>query len=343
MICGCGRKMVGNGIRTQRITDWRGDEFVSAAAEVRRFRCGGCGATDNLVSPETEAGFRMSTTAADRIVDRVIDTGIIRSAAEANLDSATVSRLVSARTSTALLRTERPRTARLDTIDGNMLCVSDSRSGEPVAVFTGCGDDRLVPWLSTPYPSVLVPDAACAPQLLKLSPTFKMALPTQAVMNLIRPLLSRAAARLETFTDTAHDVAARIGTIMGGSEFPKRMATDEVASAGTPARHFVRLCHQLYEALSSRDTVTGRKYVGQWRSACTGAWERVFSPVIHFLDAFGTLVFSHPICLEPQAPAPRFELPGPANVLSLSLHRKRRLALTTEFKLAGPRYGFQAH
>jgi hypothetical protein len=228
--------------------------------------------------------------------------------------------------------------ARLDTIGGNMLCVSDIRTREPIAVFTGCGDDRLVPWLSQPYPSVIVPDATCAPLLLKLSSTFKMALSTQTVDALIRPLLSRAAGRLETMTDTPHAIAAKIASMVGGSEPIRWAAANEATSVGTPARHFVRLCHQLFDALSRRDVVIGRTSVEQWRSACVGAWERVFSPVIHFLEAFGSLVFSHPICLEPQAPAPRFELPAPANILSLSLHRKRRLALAAGLRPAGPRY-----
>ncbi|MNU37248.1 hypothetical protein D3C71_259000 [compost metagenome] len=343
MICGCGQRMVGNGIRTQRITDWRGDTFVSAAAEVRRFRCGACGSTERLVSPDTESGFRMSRIAADRIIDRVIDKGITRSAADANLDSATVSRLVSSRTNAVLHDTERPRMARLDMVDGNMLCVSDIRTKEPVAVFAGCRDDRLVPWLSRPYPSVIVPDAFCAPQLLKLSATFKMAMSAQTVLDLVRPLLSRAAGKLPDITDTPHEVAANVSQVLGGADPIRQATTASVTSAGTPARHFMRLCGQLFDALSSRDADVGQNSVKLWRSACTGAWERVFASVIHFLDAFAALVFSHPVCLEPRFPAPKFELSTPANVLSLSLDRMRRLAPVTGLRPAGPRYALISH
>jgi hypothetical protein len=315
MNCECGRAMVGNGTRIQKITDWSGGGFVSSAAEVRRFRCRDCGGTSSLVSPEMEPGFRLSRAAADKVVDAALDRGSVVGSAGGPVDDATVSRLLSARVTSMLRRIERPRISRLELVPGAGVVVSDALTHETVTTFSSFDDGRIMPWLSTPHPAVLVPDAGLAPKLLKHTVDFVIAMPIRVVAEALRPLVARARARLESF-------AGRGG--------------DATPSAAGNARHFERMCSTLYGALDSPDVVSGRKVMERWASSCEGAWADVFAPVLRFLEAFSSTLFSHPMCLAPQPPTNRLSLSGPANVLALRIDRERRAGWQ---RPEGPRLG----
>jgi hypothetical protein len=211
--------------------------------------------------------------------------------------------------------------AQLDIVDGAGLLVSDAMTGKTAVVFSGCDDARLVPWLSRPYPGVLVPDVKAAPRILKLADRFILTMPATALMEAVRPLLSRAATRLEAFTETTRETATKIASIVTSTGGMYRGG--EIASPGTPGRHFIRLCSTLFDALSSSDIGAGRRAIGSWIENCRAAWASVFSPVLRFFEAFSPLVFSHPICLEPPRPLAKLEITGPANVLSLALDRQK--------------------
>lgn len=317
MLCACGRKMIGNGVRMQRITEFEGGRFQPSVAEVRRLRCPGCGATDSTESPETEPGFRLSCAAADRVVQSALSRGMKLAGEEAGIDSASVSRLVSARSDRILSAAERPRIARLDVLQSGVVAVADGWSGEVSACFTGCDDARIVPWLSNPFPSVIVPGGELAGRALGWT-GFKVSLAADTVMSMLAPLMERAKTRMvEAIQKRSED-----GTI-----------------ADLRARHFLRSSERLYAAMETSDMGAGRAALSTWIDECKGFWADVFQPVLRFLDTYGGCFFNHPICLEPRVPL-ALEFTGPANLMTLALDRKRQLDPTRgiELMMAGPRY-----
>lgn len=300
-ICRCARTMTANGTRTARVTDWQHGRFVTIAAEIRRFRCRHCGSTTSVVSPELENGFRLSRSAAEMIVERALEG---RDYHEAPVDAATVSRLLSARKAALLERIPRPRFARLEIVQSAGVVVSDALTHEISTVFSNFEDKALIPWLSSPYPSVLVPDIQVAPRLLRHATDFVVALPVRVLAESLKPLLERAEARLQSLTARAREAASL-----------------SVAHA----RHFGRMRSQLLEALDSTDTMSGKAAIQRWAAACQGSWADVFAPVLRFLHAFSATIFSHSTCIVPPPPHDRFRLAGPTNVLALRIERDRVL------------------
>lgn len=306
MFCPCGRKMAGNGVRMQRITEFEDGLFQPAFAEVRRFRCAGCGSTDSMVSPETEPGFRMSGAAAEQIVRVAINHGMKHAGEIAGVDHASVSRLLAARSDRFLEATTRPKIARIGDI-GGVLAVSDAWTGDVTACFTGQDDNRIIPWLSRPYPGVLLPSADILSKAVAWT-GFKVAVAVDTAMSMLRPLIEKARQRL----------AALEG--------------DGAVSSNMHSRHFSRTSDRLQAALEASSIGAGRGAVSKWIAECTGVWADVFAPVLRFLGSYQDNLFSHPACLEPTRSI-GLELRGPANLMTLALDMRRRV----ELRHAGPR------
>jgi hypothetical protein len=259
----------------------------------------------------------MSRAAADMVVQTALSRGMKLAGEAAGVDAASVSRLVSSKSDRILAAAERPRIARLDVLQSGVVAVADGWSGEVSACFTGCDDARLVPWLSTPFPSVIVPAGELAGRALGWA-GFKVSIAMDTVMSMLAPLMERAKIRMAEAV---------------------RQRSEAATTADSRARHFLRSSERLYAAMETTDMGVGRTALSTWIEECKGFWVDVFQPVLHFLHTYGGCFFNHPICLEPRPPLV-LEFTGPANLMTLALDRQRQLAPTrgTDLRMAGPRY-----
>jgi hypothetical protein len=286
----------------QRITEFEGGRFQPTYAEVRRFRCNGCGATGSVETPDTETGFRLSKTAADEIVGTSIASGMKRAGETAGIDVASVSRLVAARADRLLENRTRPRIARAESLDSGVVAISDALTGDITVCFSGGGDPRLLPWLSRPYPSVVVPAAELMAHALRWT-GLKVSIASDTALSVLSPLVEKARQRL---------TSAYRG-LDGGP-----------ADSSAPARHFLRSSERLYAAMEAPDIGTAKAAITKWIGDCTGFWADVFAPVLRFLSTYQDCLFNHGICLEPVPPR-RLEFSGPANLMTLAFNRRPQL------------------
>lgn len=312
--------MVGNGIRTLRIVDWEEDSFVQSVAEVRRLRCAACGTTANQTFPTTEEGFRMSVEAADRVVERVLAAGLATAAEEAGMDRASVSRLIATRADRRLERTERPRLARMDLVAPGILCVADAATGLPAAFFSGCDDGRLLPWLSRPYPAVLVPDRNTLAAAMRWE-GFRIAVDGGTAAAMARAVMARAALRCGRSFPASVAASARLARLLATSRAVADIAEDvtfaHVETVGPRLRHFMRMVARLEALLLDPEANPGNADIARWKADCGGIWSEVFQPVLVFLDTFAAVLFRRPGSFEPLELDPA--LRPPAGVMSLGL------------------------
>lgn len=290
--------MVGNGVRMQRITEMEDGVFMPSYAEVRRFRCSGCGATEKATCPETESGFRISKTAAEGIVEAAIANGITRSAGLAGIDPASVSRLVATRADRLIDATTRPNISRLIGADGGVVAVADAWTGDVAACFSGVDDQRLLPWLSRPYPSVVMPTADLMPRVIGWAGT-KVSLDVETAISVLGSMVDKARQRLSS-------------VIAAGNL--------EVRDVHARNRHFLRTSEALHAAMETYDLGRARLAISRWIERCEGFWAEVFSPVLRFLTTYGDCLFNHPVCITPLA-HPSIVFSGPANLMTLALRR----------------------
>jgi hypothetical protein len=182
-------------------------------AEVRRFRCADCGATGSTASPETEPGFRLSQIAADGIVEASIKVGMKRAGETAGIDAASVSRLVAARAERVLEVTARPRIARAETLDGGVVAITDAWTGEVSACFSGGDDPKLLPWLSRPYPSVILPAADLMAQSIRWT-ALKVSIAAETALSVVSPLVEKARQRVIANSRNAEAIVATLKEVV---------------------------------------------------------------------------------------------------------------------------------
>jgi hypothetical protein len=286
----------------QRITELEDGAFQPSYAEVRRFRCSACGATDSDTSPETEPGFRLSTAAADGIVEASIRSGMKKAGEAAGVDAATVSRLVTARAERLLGETTRPRVARIEGLGTGVVAVSDAWTGEVSACFAGGDDPRLMPWLAKPYPSVVVPSGEIMAQAIRWAGA-TVVIANETVVDALLPLIERARQRMMEMVRSAEELAMNPAAL---------------------ERHFVRASEKLFSALDAAHHGLARGMVSTWIENCRGVWSEVFAPVLRFLSTYRDCLFTHAVCMEP-LPRRKLDFVGPANLMTLALNPSRHL------------------
>lgn len=257
----------------------------------------------------------MSGVAADRIVQIAVEKGMKHAGAQAGVDPASVSRLVAARADRLLHASTRPRVARIGDI-GGAVAVSDAWTGNVMACFTGADDSRLIPWLSKPYPGVILPGADMLSRAITWT-GFKVAVAVDTAVSMLEPLMERSQKRL-----TAVD-------------------NGDASSLAAHMRHFDRTYGKLKGIMEMPDIATGKQAISDWIRGCTGFWADVFRPILLFLTSYQDCLFSHPACLQADNRM-TLDLKGPANLMTLALNMKRLSEPTPpELKMAEPGHGIR--
>lgn len=316
-----------HGVRQLAILDFASGRFAPSTATVQRFLCRGCGATRGIETPEVERGSKISRSAAEELARLVLRHGITASAERAGIDKSSLSRLIASRAGNHVDGTRRPEAATLSMVRPGCLAVGDVRSGRTMAFFDGPNDQRLLPWLSTPKPAILLPDEQVAPLALSWLSRFQIVLSQKTFGKLLSPLISKAARRMASYLSPkacSEEECARLFAADPSELSDIDSATlAKLAAPGTPGRHFIKLRDRVQRLHFSCDLDEGRARLETWLSDCKDTWASIFAPVVAFVQAYRPLILSHELALTAPVPAPKLKVHGPTNVLNLRLKSEK--------------------
>lgn len=325
MICNCGQNMHRHGSRRSPMVDYEDNAFVASEASVTRFLCPHCGSTSSLETPEGEKGFRLSVRAADAILETALSGGIAEAAALASIDRSSVSRLLASRADAYLASNVRPNVSCVGAVGGGVH-VWDAETGSVAACFDKVDDHRLVNWLSSPSPALVLPDPEVAPRVLGWSNNLRVALTKPTYLSLLVTPLRRAARKMAAVivggaTKGVERIAELLVAPQTGLRIDQAMELSRIASNGMPARHFLRLRDRICGICDVVDLENGRQRLAAVIEDCQGAWADIFAPVLDFLSAYREVILTYSVALLTPAPVQRLQMAGPANLLTLAAAR----------------------